>query len=296
MLNDGVIHYYKFYKEGIKSLWRKAKSEGIDIVEIRHASGIIFNDDGDFLSYKDEFDLYQETIDEIREEDPDFEFRLIVVAFKVMGKEAVRKQLESYQFAMDNNYTFITGFDLVNEEDSTEPIVDFVDDMLEAKKGYPDFSFYFHAGESSSRFNENLYDAVLLDSKRIGHGIGTELHPYLTQLIKERNIGYEICPISNFILGYTLDMRWHPVRTLMASGIAVTLNSDDPTFWGYNGLSLDFTYAFLAWQLDLKDIKQMAINSIKQSSVEQGTKDKLLKKFHIDFYKAMVELSKELSE
>ena len=70
---------------------------------------------------------------------------------------------------------------------------------------------------------------------------------------------YEIWPISNFILGYTLDLRWHPVRFLMASGVGVTICSDDPGFWDYDKLSLDFAYAIIGWQLDLRDIKKYRI-------------------------------------
>ena len=90
---------------------------------------------------------------------------------------------------MDNGLTFVTGFDLVNEEDVTDPILNFVEDILEAKNGYPNFNLYLHAGESTSRFNENLYDAVLLGAKRIGHGVGINFHPQLTELVKSQNIG-----------------------------------------------------------------------------------------------------------
>lgn len=110
-------------------------------------------------------------------------------------------------------------------------------------------------------------------------------NPYLIQMIKDNKVGYEVCPISNYILGYTLDMRWHPIRTLMASGVEVTLSSDDPTFWDYEGLTLDFTYAFIAWQLDLKDLKQLGINSIKQSTLRDRQKKAQLEKFHQDWDK-----------
>jgi len=285
MLNDAVIHYHEFYREGLLAYYRQAKSEGVRIVELRHASGIIFDDNHNYLSYKEEFEMYQSVIDEIHLEDPDFELRVIVVGFKVLGKEFVVKQLESYQFALRNGFDFVTGFDLVNQEDVTDPIYEFVDDMLAAKDGFSNFNFYFHAGESANTTNENLYDAILLGSKRIGHGINIAFHPHLLDLVVERNIGYEICPISNFILGYTLDMRWHPVRYLMSKGVAVTISSDDPVFWDYQGIDLDFTYAFLAWQLDLKDVKQLAINSIKQSSVSESAKKRILKLFYLDWNK-----------
>lgn len=192
MLNDAVIHYYKFYREALMAYYKQAVSEGVSIVEIRHASGLIFDDDHNFLDFKEEFELYKSVIEDIRKENQDFELRIIVVGFKVLGKDFVRKQLKSYQFAMDNGYDFVTGFDLVNEEDTTEPIHDFVDEMLDAKRNHKDFNFYFHAGESASRYNENLYDAILLGTKRIGHGVGIALHPHLMQLVTERKIGYEI--------------------------------------------------------------------------------------------------------
>ena len=178
MLIDGVIHYHEFYKKALKMMARNAIKDGVRIVEIRHASGRIFNDnwgkiyeessigspsitwvsgEPEYLTLKEEFDLYKEVIQEIKLEEPNFELRVITVAFKVLGKEFVRDQLKSYQYAMDNGYTFVTGFDLVNEEDVSKPVVDFVEDILEAKNGYPNFNLYLHAGESTSRFNENLY-------------------------------------------------------------------------------------------------------------------------------------------
>jgi adenosine deaminase CECR1 len=193
VLNDAIIHYYKFYRAGLLAYYEQAISEGVSIIELRHTSGILFDENHNFLSYSQEFNLYKSVIDEIKQKNPDFEIRVIIVAFKAMGREAIKVQLDSYLFALDNGYNFITGFDLVNEEDFTEPIYDFVEDMLAAKVKYGDkFNFYFHSGESSSRFNENLYDAILLGTKRIGHGIGLVLHPKLIQLVKEKQIGYEI--------------------------------------------------------------------------------------------------------
>lgn len=210
MLIDGVIHYHQFYKSALRTIARNAIKDGIRILEIRHASGVIFNDncgkhyqetidgrsgiacisaDPEYLSLREEFELYQQVIQEIKAEEPNFELRVIVVSLKVLGREAVLKQLKSYQYAMDNGYTFVTGFDLVNEEDVTDPILNFVDDILQAKVGYPNFNLYLHAGESTSRFNENLYDAVLLKAKRIGHGVGINFHPKLTELVKSQNIG-----------------------------------------------------------------------------------------------------------
>lgn len=86
--------------------------------------------------------------------------------------------------------------------------------------------------------------------------------PNLVPLVKERNICIECCPVSNFVLGYVNDLRCHPVRGFLHEGLPVSINPDDPGFWGYEGVTLDYVYAFLAWDLDLADLKQLALNSI----------------------------------
>ncbi|CAI2364977.1 unnamed protein product [Moneuplotes crassus] len=299
ILNDPIIHYYEFYKLGLLDFCRQSIRDGIYIVEIRHASGRIFDENNKILSLKDEFELYKSALEEIKQEYPDFQLAIIVAALKNQGKQHVRDQLDSYLYAMDHGYEFVTGFDLVNEEDNVQPIHNFVEEIIKAKQGYPDFKFYFHAGESNRRSNENLYDAILMGTKRVGHGFNLALKPHLIDLVVERDIGYEICPISNFILGYTQDMRWHPGKQLISKGVPLTLNSDCSVFYNYDGVALDFTYAFLAWELDLKDMKQLAINAVTHSSIKPKAKSMMLTKFHRDwnkFISSVVESHGDLSK
>ena len=92
-----------------------------------------------------------------------------------------------------------------------------------------------------------------------------------------------MCPISNLILGYTLDLRWHPGKFLLQNGVPVSLSADDPGFWGIQGLTLDYAYATLAWELDIKDLKQFAINGIKYSSLTDDEKQVHMTKFYSDW-------------
>ena len=65
----------------------------------------------------------------------------------------------------------VAGFDLVCEEDYTPPIKDFLREIMTAQitqKG--DFPVILHAGESCERKNDNIYDALLLGTLRLGHG------------------------------------------------------------------------------------------------------------------------------
>jgi len=166
----------------------------------------------------------------------------------------------------------IAGFDLVNEEDTTSPLKEYRKMIKKAQEEDPDLQIYFHAGESSSRENSNLYDAILLGTKRIGHGFAINNHPHIVDLVKEKEICLEVCPLSNLILGYIFDLRWHPCRSLMYRGVPLTINADDPGFWGTKGVSLDYVYAIVSWELSLRELKQFAFNAIKYSSVKDKTK------------------------
>lgn len=115
----------------------------------------------------------------------------------------------------------IAGFDMVCEEDKFDGLLEYAQHLFEAKhlfesKGY-DIPFYFHCittipfyhlsnifnigGESSEKKNMNIYDAILLGTKRIGHGFKILNHPYLMEIIKKEKICIECCPISNNVLG-----------------------------------------------------------------------------------------------
>ncbi|CAE6436035.1 unnamed protein product [Rhizoctonia solani] len=70
------------------------------------------------------------------------------------------------------------------------------------KKRALDIPFIFLVGESMGEKNKadrNLYDALLLGTKRIGHGLNLVRHPLLMQMIKEQGVAVEVCPIVNEI-------------------------------------------------------------------------------------------------
>ena len=56
----------------------------------------------------------------------------------------------------------------------------------------------------------------------------------------------------------------------------MSISSDDPGFFNYQGVTLDYAYVALAWELDLMDLKQLSLNGIKYSSVTDAVKKDLL--------------------
>jgi adenosine deaminase CECR1 len=154
-------------------------------------------------------------------------------------------------------------------------LIDFLDQWLaidkEARAAGIDLPFFFHAGESNWTENENLFEALLLRSQRIGHGLALTKHPLLLERVRDRKIAIEVCPISNQVLGYVPDLRNHPAVFWMRAGIPVTLSPDDPGMM-QGTFSHDFYAAFMAWDLDLADLKQLAQNSLQYSSLSAAEK------------------------
>ncbi|KKZ61633.1 hypothetical protein EMCG_03818 [[Emmonsia] crescens] len=145
----------------------------------------------------------------------------------------------------------ICGFDMVGCEGRGNPIRHYISELLQFRVTCTalnlDIPFIFHAGEtleSQGPTDDNLYDAIMLDSKRIGHGYALPQHPLLMQLCRERGIALEICPISNEILHLCSSMKGHVLPTLLANSVPCTINSDNPAYFG-SSLSHDFYQTIL---------------------------------------------------
>lgn len=167
------------------------------------------------------------------------------------------------------------GFDLVGQEELGRPLIDLVEPLLKLPE---DINFYFHAGETNwygTSIDENLIDAILLGTKRIGHGYAMVKHPVVMDLAKTLDIAVEVCPVSNQVLQLGYDYRNHPAATLIANDIPIVISSDDPSFWRATPLTHDFYFAFLGiapFNADLRFLKQLAINSITYSGLEKEEK------------------------
>ena len=55
----------------------------------------------------------------------------------------------------------------------------------------------------------------------------------------------------------------------------MSISSDDPGFWCAGGVTLDYVTAYIEWGLSLEDLKQLALNSIEYSTIEESQKAKL---------------------
>ncbi|ELU08414.1 hypothetical protein CAPTEDRAFT_24934, partial [Capitella teleta] len=184
----------------------------------------------------------------------------------------------------------VVGYDIVGHEDAGNSHLYYIAEFLKqynAKTEKSNLDFYFHTSETkwtddlSASQNElsdpvgasqNIYEAVLLGAKRIGHGTGYLKHPYLLQLIDERNIAVEVCPVSGMVLGYFPDLRSHPAIFHFRNGGKVVIGSDDAGSFGFDHFTVDWYDVFMSWGLDLKDLKQLALNSLQYSAMDESEK------------------------
>lgn len=112
----------------------------------------------------------------------------------------------------------------------------------------------------------NILDAILHRTKRIGHGYSLDKHPILMKMVKELDIGIEVLPISNQVLGLVMDLRNHPAAIYLSQNLPMVIANDDPGFWGAKGLSYDYYYAlmsFAPYDAGLDVLKQLVLNSIR---------------------------------
>jgi len=122
----------------------------------------------------------------------------------------------------------VVGVDLAGDEQNYPPAL-FARAMDLAREA--GLGITVHAGEFAGP--ASIWTAVYqLGARRLGHGIRAAEDPELLYRLRERGVTLELCPTSNLRLGLCDSMEALPIRQLMAAGVSVTVNSDDPVLLG----------------------------------------------------------------
>lgn len=141
-----------------------------------------------------------------------------------------------------------------------------------AKAREEGFLIVAHAGEEGPP--EYVWEALdLLKVNRIDHGVRSEEDEQLMARLINEKMPLTVCPLSNLKLCVVKDMKDHNIRRLLQKDVHVTVNSDDPSYFG--GYMNDNFFAIQqALDLTNDELKKLAINSFEASFISDEEKQK----------------------
>lgn len=141
-----------------------------------------------------------------------------------------------------------------------------------AKAREAGFLVVAHAGEEGPA--KYVWEALdLLKVNRIDHGVRSEEDPALMQRLIAEKMPLTVCPLSNLKLCVVDDMAQHNIRRLLQQGVHVTVNSDDPSYFG-GYMNDNFVAITEALSLSNDELKKLAQNSFEASFISDAEKQK----------------------
>jgi adenosine deaminase len=130
-----------------------------------------------------------------------------------------------------------------------------------------------HAGEEGPP--AYVWEALdLLKVERVDHGVRSLEDPALVERLRAERIPLTVCPLSNVRLGVVSALGDHSLPAMLEAGLVVTLNSDDPAYFG-GYLADNFDAVAAAFSLSDDDLRLVAANSVEASFLPQDNKDAL---------------------
>ena len=132
-----------------------------------------------------------------------------------------------------------------------------------------------HAGETTGP--EAIWEALSIGSERLGHVLSAINDPRLLQELKVRSTGLELNPTSNVRTNVCPSFAAHPLRRYFDAGLLVTLNSDDPAFFG-SDIANEYLRAHTEQGFNRDELRQLASNSMRASFLPASTQDSWLSK------------------
>ncbi|BDM65529.1 adenine deaminase [Shewanella sp. NFH-SH190041] len=130
-----------------------------------------------------------------------------------------------------------------------------------------------HAGEEGTA--DNIRDAMsLLGVSRVDHGVACSQDEALMNELAANRMPLTVCPLSNTRLKVFDKMSEHNITDLLRRGLCVTINSDDPAYFG-GYMTDNFMAVAEALPLNHKELAQFTLNAIEASFITDAAKQQL---------------------
>jgi adenosine deaminase len=145
-----------------------------------------------------------------------------------------------------------------------------------------------HAGETTG--HSAVCDTLdLLGAERIGHGIGAASNSVLVERLAAQRVPLEVCPTSNLCTGVVATLDEHPFKAFDDAGVLVTVNSDDPPFFGTT-LTDEFRLLARTWGYGADGLQRIALNAVDSAFLPAEERTAMRTAFQAEFTALRVEL------
>lgn len=286
-LLDSMEYYEPILRASMQRLLRQIVGDGLSWVDFRCTFAADFRLEGCEEPSKGPDDLVRIFSEELKkfkatEDGRNFwGYRFIWTSLRSWSKKKIVDHMKQCILMKKAYPELIAGYDVVGQEDMGRSLADLTPELFWFKKrcfeNGVDIPYFFHGGEclgDGDETDHNLFDAILLGTRRIGHGFSLYKHPLLLEMVKTKKILIESCPISNEVLRLTSSIKSHPLPALLARGVPCALSNDDPAVLGQrgNGVTDDFWQALQGWEnLGLAGLGSLAENSVRWAAHEDQT-------------------------
>lgn len=191
---------------------------------------------------------------------------LIGIMSRTFGQDACQKELDGLLTQKNK----LVAIDLAGDE-LGQPGDRFVSHFNQVRDA--GLRVTVHAGEAAGA--ESMWQAINeLGAVRIGHGVKAIEDLKLMEFLAKNNIGIESCLTSNIQTSTVTSFESHPIKTFLAHGVKVCLNTDDPAV---EGIELPHEYEVAAPKVGLtqEQLRQIQINGLDLAFLSDTEKQAL---------------------
>lgn len=138
-----------------------------------------------------------------------------------------------------------------------------------------------HAGETVGP--PSIWSAIrVADTKRIGHGVRAIEDPKLVDYLRETQIPLEVCPTSNVCLKVYPSLEEHSLPDLLAHGLYITINSDDPPMFNTT-LTNEFLLGHQTFGWNATQIQDLVLNAVEATLLPVYKRQDMQRSFLAEF-------------
>jgi adenosine deaminase len=209
-------------------------------------------------------------IDDARR-DTGIEGRILISAVRNFG---VEQAVRVARHAADRPHPYVVGFSMAGDE-AGFPAGDFAEPFeIAAGAG---LGCTIHAGEWAGA--ESVRAALELPITRIAHGVRAIEDLDLVYELEARGTVLECCPTSNVVLGVYPSYEEHPLPTLRAAGVRLTLGSDDPPYFGAT-IEGEYEVCFERFGFGEDDLREITLTAIDAAFCDDELKASLRRRIN----------------